>query len=1080
MSMIFTFNKLKKSSFLLFFLFFFLFFCSSINAATYYLRTGGGNWNASTTWSSTSSAGAALSSGYPNSSSDIIIYNGTSTASPILTVNVAASCASFTDSNTVAHTLTISISSGITFAVSGDFGITGTVNITKTLTLSGSGTLTVGGNINIGTSGLSPTTTAKFTKINFQGPAITLSGNLNMYNNINGGNSQGAFVTHSAGKFSLIGTSVASTPGTGGSGYINAYQTGTGLSVNNKYTTATGTAIVEFSHVNDCPIYSQQGITNAPVFTGSGSTITYTGTGTASTIYAASYYNLKLNNPAGSSTNGSVTVQNNLDLVAGNLSIGIYSFSMNSVNASGNMNISSGSGVTSSGGVFTIATPTNITYSGSVTAAGVELVSGTTILNTQIKTLTLSNTSNFNIGTTGTSLFVTDSVTILDNSFTCDLTSITSPAITLSGNGATYNCILNATGAAGLTINGSSSISSSVTAATITCNATTTLGSDASAITVTTLNVNASTTISNDQNISGTLNLAANLTNNGILTVPNINVTNNSTLNGNGTGMIKLGTLLNVTSSKVLTTGGDLTLVSDATNTARVGQVDSGAIVGDVIVERYLKNSNRLWRLLTAPVKGSSNNSIYYNWQNNGNVDGEHGTDVWGPVATYDPASNGMYYIPIATHNFRKYNNGWTSISDSMTEPLFNSNSSNAFLAFITYPAGSAVNVGGGASGENVGISGSGSTTLVAKGNLLTGNQTFSVGSTNYFLIGNPYASPIDFSNIISASGDNGNTIAEKIWIMDPKLGNFGNYVTWDPAGLYNDATAQNALNNNTLIQSGQAFFVKGKSGASSSSFLIKETNKASTNVSNVFGKMANIAYERIRVNVDKVENGLDVHKDACVVTFYQGASNAVDEKDVQKFTNPVETLAFLNGSTSLSSEHRAPIVDADVLFVKLSQAVQSTYKLKIYTENFTFAGTAYLYDLFLGTNVALPLDGSVFVYPFDVTSDGASQGARFKIVFATALSTVKNENPYSIVAYPNPTTKTNGINLNLGSLEYGNYNYKIVNVLGQVVQNGSFDKQQLNQEVAISFNNSVREGWYAIQILDKNTTLQTLPILIK
>ena len=52
-------------------------------------------------------------------------------------------------------------------------------------------------------------------------------------------------------------------------------------------------------------------------------------------------------------------------------------------------------------------------------------------------------------------------------------------------------------------------------------------------------------------------------------------------------------------------------------------------------------------------------------------------------------------------------------------------------------------------------------------------------------------------------------------------------------------------------------------------------------------------------------------------------------EKDVQKFSNPAETLSFYNGTTSLSSEHRSPLVDNDVLFIRLTQAVvNSTYKI--------------------------------------------------------------------------------------------------------------------------------------------------------
>jgi cytoskeletal protein CcmA (bactofilin family) len=957
---------------------------------------------------------------------------------------------------------------------------------------------------------MSPTTVATYVSvINFQGPNITLAGNLNMYSwVVSGGKNQLAYVYHTAGKLSLTGTTAATTPGTGGKGYINAYQSNTGPSTQNRYTTGSGAATVEFYHVGDVPIYAQQGNINTPLFNTQGTTVIYkAGTTGTSTIYGSTYYNLYLQNNSGYTTSDVVTINNQFDMVAGNLSIP-YNFTLDASNNGTSfttMNISSGSGIQSSGGTFGLNTDTYINYSGSVSAAGIELVipASSPATNTKIKTLSITCPS-FNLGT-GSALYIKDSVVINSSNFTCDQTLITSKAITLSGNSSTYNCnliatvptvvggqtiylngnlIVNGTSTingniiAETTLNGASTINGTLNSNTLTVNASSTING---AITTSILNANASLTLNNEQQISDSLNLAANFSNDNNVFVPNLSVTNNSTLTPTGIGKIEVSNVLAVTSGKVLNANGDLTIVSDGNGTARVAQVDSGAIIGNVTVERYLKNTKRCWRLLTTPLQGTTNNSIFYNWQNNGaQINGDTpngtGTDVWGPVNTYDPSTNGLYYVPVSTHNFRKYNNGWTSVSDTKNEPLFSSTKNNAFLAFIIKPAGQAVGVGLGSNGENVATSGQATTVLSAQGQLLT----YTISDTNYHLIGNPYASSIDFVNLISSAGANGGTISPKIWVIDPAVSQYGNYVTWDPVNHWNDPNAQNAINNTTTIQSGQAFFVKGLSGASSQTFSIQESNKVSSSSFNVLGKAQNTDYERIRATVSKIESGVDIHKDACVVAFYQGASNQVDENDVQKFTNPAETLSLLNGTTTLSSEHRAPIVDGDILFIKLSQAVTSSYKLKIYTENFTFTGTAYLYDLFLGTNVILPLDGSVFEYPFDVTSNVSSQGTRFKIVFTSALSTVKIDNDFNIVVYPNPATKANGINLNLGTLEYGNYNYKIINVLGQEIQKGTFDKQQLNQDVAINFNNSFKEGWYAIQILTKNSTIYTLPILIK
>lgn len=522
-------------------------------------------------------------------------------------------------------------------------------------------------------------------------------------------------------------------------------------------------------------------------------------------------------------------------------------------------------------------------------------------------------------------------------------------------------------------------------------------------------------------------------------------------------------------------------LKSDSIGTARIGNVGNFNLTGKVSVERFLLNNanSRLWRLLTAPVVSGSNTTIFENWQNNGLINGVTGTDVWGPGSGYSIQNNGMYYLPISTHNFRKYINGaWTSVTNTKTEPLFTADKNNAFLTFIIYPAGSGIAPNG--TGAFQGVPGAASTTLVAKGNLLSGTQNYTLNNTNYHLIGNPYASPIDFENLIASNGVNGNTITEKIWLLDPELGDFGNYVTWDPQAGYSNVNSANHIAGAKIIHSGQGFFVKGKSGATSSNFEIKESDKIASN-SYIFGRTTTNNYERIRVNLDKISNGVTNHKDACVAVFYNEASNAVTEKDVQKFTNPAETLSFYNGATSLSSEHRAPIVDNDILFIRLTQATaNSSYKLKINTENFTFAGSATFHDLKLGVVTLLPLDGSVFEYPFEVTSDSSTQGVRFKIVFTTTLSLEDNPNTDTITVYPNPTSKSEGITINLGTIDFGTYSYRIINPLGQEIQKGDLTNYEFNQEFKINFNTALNSGVYIFEVIENNKNLKTMKLLIE
>ena len=130
----------------------------------------------------------------------------------------------------------------------------------------------------------------------------------------------------------------------------------------------------------------------------------------------------------------------------------------------------------------------------------------------------------------------------------------------------------------------------------------------------------------------------------------------NTTTNLTGSGDVRVRTLFDVPAAVTFNTGGIITLVSNISNTARVASLTSNPTInGNVNVERYLINQARRWRLITAPVKGSTNNTVFYNWQNNGTLISRYGTDIWGPNG--NPTSNGLQLINNSSHNLRRFNN---------------------------------------------------------------------------------------------------------------------------------------------------------------------------------------------------------------------------------------------------------------------------------------------------------------------------------------------------------------------------------------------------------------------------------------
>lgn len=586
---------------------------------------------------------------------------------------------------------------------------------------------------------------------------------------------------------------------------------------------------------------------------------------------------------------------------------------------------------------------------------------------------------------------------------------------------------------------------------------------------------------------------------------------------------------LSSSSSVDLTSSGILTLKSTKFQTASISQFQelggfpiNGKILGSVNVERYLDNYNgtgfmedpstsqtarvgRYWRLLTAPVTklaSGDDASIFLNWQNNGlpitRNDLGLGTDVWGSNENYTFENDGIHYLSPGTHNFRKFDSdlstlgGWLNVTNSRDEQMATTSRNNAFLAFVIAPFNQGVNF---STTPFSAISGSISTVLSASGQLVFGSKIVSVKKSRYYLLGNPYASAVNISTIIAS---NTSAIQNKIWLLDPYQSQSGGYITalisgsnivWSNAdSLHGKLSSQF---NQNIIQSGEGFFVRGTNvGANAANnFIFGELMKNNSAITaSPLGRYSQSStttdsnLELLRVSLRKVVNNSSSNEDGSTVVFYSGASNDVDDVDAEKFTNPGATLSFINNTYKLAIENRAPVLSGDELFINVSNATANTnYKLKIYTENFTFSGTATLHDLKLGTTTVMPIDGSIFEYPFTVTSDATTQGTRFKIVFGNAvLSIDDNANVNGVRVHPNPVDKSGTLTLNLGKLDNNMYNYRITNILGQTIQIGKFDKTELNQEFAITFNTAFSAGLYAIDVLDQNKVVNTSKIIIK
>ncbi|MBM3431838.1 MAG: T9SS type A sorting domain-containing protein [Bacteroidetes bacterium] len=597
-------------------------------------------------------------------------------------------------------------------------------------------------------------------------------------------------------------------------------------------------------------------------------------------------------------------------------------------------------------------------------------------------------------------------------------------------------------------------------------------------------------TLSNNGTISGSGKLAMGgnsaQTISGTGTISNLAINNSAgvTITAGAGNMQSLTGTLTPTAG-TLTTNGNLTLKSNASTTARVGEGSSsgGYISGDVTVERYFETNRRAWRMITAPVMGSSNNSIYYNWQNNGSVIPGTGVEIWGPDGT-GSAGNGSSTTGLVNGPYAsmRYWNNSTGAFENITDtklidaptPLFNSSGNP--LSFFLFASGDY-----GSGNIASGIPGSNRITLKAIGSLRQGNQSFSItGATAgiYYMVGNPYACPVD----LGSAGVNMNNVDDAIYLWDPNLNTSGTSGTGTTGGYVTFTRTSNTYNNNsgaysnganyTRLQSGQAFFVRA-TAAANLSVAFTESNKGGLTVSQVFRNTNELVTEKMRLTLQRNSGNDYITTDGAVAFFYSEGEKEVNRMDGQKLMNNANNVMFRRDGASLTFEYRPTIQENDTLFLRLQSTSAGNYRLITEASDFTSSShlQATLEDTYLGKEQPLSLEAAV---PYDFAVDGntASSADRFRIVFKSKTMTppIDNDPKSSIGLYPNPIKAGESLNLDLRKREAGKYTIAIYNLMGVQVQQQVVLHAGSSAVQNIKLNSNLPAGTYLINVLDASS----------
>ncbi len=780
--------------------------------------------------------------------------------------------------------------------------------------------------------------------------------------------------------------------------------------------------------------------TNGTIEAGSG-TVEFTGS-TAVNIpagtFAGNIANFTVNNAAGVTLNSDRTITTALTLTSGALSIGTTT-----LNLSGSLARTSGTISAASGSVIFSGSSAQTIPSGTFTGA---TVNNLTVNNTAGVTRfgNLTVTTNFTVN----GLFIPEAGDIFNGG---TLTGTGTVRVLTTGNNAfstqyaftnhtLANLTVQFTGAAQQGVGGSVTSFGPVTidnAAGVVMNGSITIGG-ALNLTNGSLTLSGNTLTANGT-ISGSGSLTGSSASNLILggTGSTLNFTETSastrtlrhlTLNSNATAT--LGNALEITagnnpgivtvgSGASLTSNGKLTLKSDATGTASVGN-SAGTIIGNVTVERFVDIpkqgstpvTTRRYRVLTSPVQGATLNA---SWQEgmvfdglNGNTFKLTGTNTTTtPPVGYGTMMTGRAQQDAATANpngfdiwngvqnnvssIRYYQGGptggqWLAPSSTLFPDAFNRQ--QAYLVFIR--GDRSVYAPGGPA----------TTTLRASGPLKQGDTVSATiigkSAQNYTLLGNPYASQIDFKNIIA---DNSTKIEDLFWVWNAALGTgTGSYSILQPdeatPGNYemipaplNSTTGSSPAN--SIIASGQGFFVEPK-GNDNTMLVFKESYKTTSAPNTQLLRQAGVmsATAKLYMNLNTADAGGNKILLDGVLAQYNEAYATSPRNIGKAVNNNSENLSvFKNGSDLIVASQTGP-KNGDVLQLRLWRTSEQDYQFDVQGQNFAAAGlTAVLDDKFTGTQTPLPLTGAINTIHFSVTADAASKDSlRFRILFSSPV----------------------------------------------------------------------------------------------
>ncbi len=538
----------------------------------------------------------------------------------------------------------------------------------------------------------------------------------------------------------------------------------------------------------------------------------------------------------------------------------------------------------------------------------------------------------------------------------------------------------------------------------------------------------------------------------------NNNYLRNLTLNASSS--MTIGNALNITggatpgvvavaSGATLNTGGNLTLKSDASGTASIGN-SAGTISGNVNVERFIPR-RRAFRFLASPV--NTTNFISGSWQLathiTGSLTGANGFDQsnsgTASLFTYNVGTEAWTTIPNTNSTNLNIGTGYRMLVRGDRNINLNTTTPQDSTALVLSATGSVV------TGDVVFGGGSVSSSPAGIPSL---NSTVSTGINGWTLIGNPYASAVNWANVTKSN------VSTTFATWNVNNAGRGSYV-------YHNGTTGTGNGNSNIINSGQSIFVQTTDVNPSITFT--EASKVTSTPPSHFKKSLSDV-----LNIDIFIG--DKAYDALTVMFDANNSNNYDAQDFIKLVNPeINFYSYLADGTKLAMNNMKEIGTETIVPLGLNGVFNGgSYELKFTNQNTFTNANVYLKDKFINKTYDLK---SINNLTFTVTTDSNSFGEnRFELIFSKSATGLNNElsaNNNNFIVFPNPAN--NVLNLSLTTTKEDNYSFTIFNQLGEMVKNGSLDFNSKRTH-ALNIEN-LNNGVYFIQVKNGKST-QTIKFI--